>query len=99
MAAANCQTNNAHLHLEIHLITDGVNQFANRQPFNPLLFFSPRLIAWQARLARTPYPSSGQPYGKLRFFSVACFAYEPPIPRVWDYEPSREAPWPQVYIL
>ena len=38
--------------------------------------------------------------GKLGFFSVAQFAYEPPAPRVWDYEPTREAPWPPgVYSL
>jgi murein DD-endopeptidase MepM/ murein hydrolase activator NlpD len=94
------QYNNAHLHLETHLITDGTQQLGSRQPFNPMLFWSPRLIAWQARLARSPYPSSGQPYGKLGFFSVAQFAYEPSAPRVWDYEPTREAPWPHgIYSL
>ncbi len=98
------QTNNAHLHLETHLIRDGDHTFGSRTPFNPMLFWSPRLIAWQARLATNrgtpPYPSGGQPFGKLGFFTLGAFAYEPKTPRVWEYEPSKEALWPPgVYTL
>lgn len=98
------QRNNAHLHLEVHLVTDGQRNLGSRYPFNPLLFWSPRLVAWQARLAgnrgEPPYPQSGQPYGRLGFFSVGAFAYDPPAPRVWEYVPNRQALWPQgVYDL
>lgn len=92
------QTNNAHLHLETHLITDGERKFGSRTPFNPLLFWSPRLIAWQARLAANrsmpPYPSSGQPFGKLGFFTLGAFSYEPKSPLVWEYSPGKESLWP-----
>jgi hypothetical protein len=98
------QYNNAHLHLEVHLVTNGTARFGSRHPFNPLLFWTPRLIAWQARLAADddlpPYPTSGQPYGRLGFFSVGTFAYDPPTPNVWRYTPTREMPWPPgVYSL
>jgi hypothetical protein len=97
------QHNNAHLHLEIHLVTDGQRKFGSRQPLNPLLFWSPRWIAFQARLATrddpSPYPSEGQPWGKLGFFSIGCFRYEPPS-IVWGFEPQRGAVWPEgVYDL
>jgi murein DD-endopeptidase MepM/ murein hydrolase activator NlpD len=98
------QYNNAHLHLETHLVTDGKNRFGSRTPFNPLLFWSPRLVAWFARLAAhrdsPPYPAQGQPFGKLGFFSVGCFSYDPPGSIVWNYAPTSEAPWPPgVYTL
>jgi murein DD-endopeptidase MepM/ murein hydrolase activator NlpD len=94
------QHNNAHLHLEIHLVTDGQHKFGSRQPFNPLLFWSPRLIAFQARLAPPhPYPTEGQPWGRLGLFSLGCFRYEPPT-IVWDYQPESGAIWPEgVYDL
>lgn len=97
------QGNNAHLHLEVHLITDGERQLGNRQPFNPLLFWTPRLVAFQARLAthsdRPPYPKVGQPFGKLGFLTIGCFSYDPPTV-VWTHEPSRGALWPEgVYSL
>ena len=97
------QANNAHLHLEVHLITDGQQNLGSHQPFNPLLFWTPRLIALQARLAmhsgRPPYPSGGEPFGRLGFFSIGCFRYMPPTV-IWAYEPSREAIWPDgVYDL
>lgn len=94
------QVNNAHLHLEVHFITDGQQALGSFTPFNPLLFWSPRLVAWQARLAeRPPYPTSGQPWGRLGFFSVGCFSYSPATV-VWQYTPTRDAPWPQgVYDL
>jgi murein DD-endopeptidase MepM/ murein hydrolase activator NlpD len=97
------QHNNAHLHLEVHLITDGQRQFGSRQPFNPLLFWSPRLIALQARLAahryQPPYPTEGQPWGRLGFFSLGCFRYEPPT-IVWQHQPKPDAIWPEgVYDL
>ncbi|MBN1680299.1 MAG: SH3 domain-containing protein [Anaerolineae bacterium] len=98
------QHNNAHLHLEVHFVTDGRERLGSRCPVNPLLFWSPRLIALQARLAsqgRTaPYPTSGQPYGRLGFFSIGAFCYEPATPCVWEHEPRRDAVWPEgVYDL
>lgn len=100
---ADVQYNNAHLHLEVHLITDGQRSFHSRQPFNPLLFWSPRLIAFQARLAThrasPPYPSSGQPWGRLGFFSLGAFRYEPST-IVWEHDPKPGAIWPEgVYDL
>lgn len=91
------QGNNAHLHIEVHLVTHGQAALGSRQPFNPLLFWTPRLVAMQARLARQsgrePYPSSGQPWGRLGLFTIGCFHYEPPT-IVWDHSPSRDALWP-----
>lgn len=97
------QGNNAHLHLETHLITDGKRDLGSRQPVNPLLFWTPRLTALQARLAAhsdsPPYPKTGQPFGNLGFFAIGCFRYDPPT-IVWDYEPSQGAIWPEgVYDL
>ncbi len=97
------QGNNAHLHLEVHLVTDGERSFGSRQPCNPLLFWSPRLVALQARLAANsafpPYPPAGQPWGRLGFFTIGCFRTEPE-GIVWNYEPSAEAQWPEgVYDL
>jgi len=97
------QYNNAHLHLEVHLVTDGQHAFHSRQPFNPLLFWSPRLVAFQARLAAhrdsPPYPSGGQPWGRLGFFSLGCFRYEPRT-IVWRHTPTTDAIWPPgVYDL
>jgi len=98
------QYNNPHLHLEVHLVTNGTAKFGSRHPFNPLLFWSPRMIALQARLAthrnQAPYPAGGHPYGRLGFFSLGTFAYDPPTPIVWEYEPNRQAVWPEgVYNL
>jgi len=97
------QANNAYLHLEVHLVTDGQQNPGSGLPFNPLLFWTPRLVALQARLAmhsgRPPYPSGGEPFGRLGFFTIGCFRYTPPTV-VWEYEPSREAVWPDgVYDL
>lgn len=97
------QGNNAHLHLEVHLVTDGEHSFGNHQPLNPLLFWSPRLVAFQARLAShsqsPPYPTSGQPWGRLGFFTIGGFRYDPATV-VWEYEPTADAQWPPgVYEL
>jgi murein DD-endopeptidase MepM/ murein hydrolase activator NlpD len=97
------QANNAHLHLEVHFVTDGRQNLGSHQPFNPLLFWTPRLAALQARLAahsgRPPYPSGGEPFGRLGFFTTGCFRYTPPTV-LWEYQPSREAIWPEgVYDL
>lgn len=97
------QGNNAHLHLQVHLVTDGEQSFGNRQPFNPLLFWTPRLAAFQARLAvhsaAPPYPTSGQPWGRLGFFTIGCFRTGAD-DVVWQYEPTAEAQWPDgVYDL
>lgn len=95
------QYNNAHLHLETHLVNHGDRSYGSRHPFNPLLFFAPRLTAWQARrVDRPPYPTTGHPYGRLGLFTIGSFAYEPQTPRVWDYTPTPGAPWPPgVYNL
>jgi murein DD-endopeptidase MepM/ murein hydrolase activator NlpD len=94
--------NDAHLHLEVHFVTDGTRTFGAQMPVNPLLFWSPRLIAFQARLAshsgQAPYPSSGQPWGRLGFFAIGCFEVggDP----VWQYDPRADAIWPEgVYDL
>lgn len=96
------QGNNAHLHVQVHLVTDGEQSFGSRQPFNPLLFWTPRLVAFQARLAvhsvAPPYPTGGQPWGRLGFFTIGCFRTGADI--VWGYEPTAEAQWPEgVYDL
>ncbi len=97
------QRNNAHLHLETHLVSDGRHALGNRRPLNPLLFWEPRLVAFQARLAahtgRTPYPAAGQPWGRLGFFSTGAFDYDPP-DIFWNYDPQPDAIWPPgVYDL
>ena len=97
------QRHNAHLHLQTHLVTDGDYYFRAGQPFNPLLFFAPRWVAFQARLAKhddyPPYPEVGQPFGKLGFFELGCFHLQPPT-IVWEHEPSQHALWPEgVYDL
>lgn len=96
------QRNNAHLHLETHLVTVDAQPFGSRHPLNPLLFWEPRLIAFQARLAAhagPPYPTGGQPWGRLGFFSIGAFSYDPP-DIVWDHDPQPGAIWPSgVYDL
>lgn len=97
------QRNNAHLHLEAHFVTDGTARLEARVPLNPLLLFTPRLVAWQARLATqrngVPYPSDGQPFGRLGFFSVGAFDTGPDS-IVWDHRVTRSEPWPEgVYPL
>jgi hypothetical protein len=97
------QGNDPHLHLEVHLVTDGRRELGRAYPFNPLLFWSPRVVALHARLSALagtpPYPPSGQPFGRLGFFTLGCFSLDPPDP-VWNYEPSRGALWPEgVYDL
>jgi murein DD-endopeptidase MepM/ murein hydrolase activator NlpD len=97
------QGNNAHLHVQVHLVTDGEQSFGSRQPFNPLLFWSPRLVAFQARLAvhsaAPPYPTGGQPWGRLGFFTIGCFRTGTDS-IVWHYEPTAKAQWPEgVYDL
>ncbi len=94
--------NDAHLHLEVHFVTDGSRDFGAQMPVNPLLFWRPRLIAFQARLAShsglPPYPSSGQPWGRLGFFTLGCFEVggDP----IWGYDPRADAIWPEgVYDL
>ena len=96
------QVNNPHLHLETHLVTDGQSSLGSSLPFNPLLFWTPRLIALQARLAGnspgSPYPKEG-PFGRLGFFSLGCFRDQPPTP-VWEHTPSHSVFWPEgVYDL
>ncbi len=97
------QGNNAHLHLQVHLVTDGEHSFGSSLPFNPLLFWSPRLVALQARLAvhsaAPPYPTGGQPWGRLGFFTIGSFRTGVD-DIVWEYEPTAEAQWPEgVYDL
>lgn len=97
------QRNNAHLHLEAHFVTDGTATLDGRVPLNPLLLFTPRLVAWQARLATQrngpAYPSEGQPFGRLGFFSVGAFDTAPGS-IVWDHRVTRSEPWPEgVYPL
>jgi len=97
------QRNNAHLHLEAHFVTDGAAQLSAVTPLNPLLLFTPRLVAWQARLATQhngpPYPSDGQPFGRLGFFSVGAFSTEPDS-IVWEHQVTRSEPWPEgIYTL
>ena len=84
----------------------GVNTVSARgpvTPLNPLLLFTPRLVAWQARLATQhngpPYPSDGQPFGRLGFFSVGAFSTEPDS-IVWEHQVTRSEPWPEgIYTL
>lgn len=97
------QGNNAHLHLQIHLLTDGTHTLGRQMPFNPLLFWSPRLVALITRLAthtgQAPYPTANQPYGRLAFFSIGAFRRDLP-GSVWEHTPTREQVWPQgVYDL
>ncbi len=97
------QGNNAHLQLEVHLITDGAEPFGDEMPLNPLLFWSPRLVALQARLAaqieRPPYPRDHPLYGRLGFFTLGGFRTDLP-GSVWDHTPTPEQPWPEgVYTL
>lgn len=97
------QRNNAHLHIETLLVANGTEPLGRAWWFNPLLFWAPRLVAWQARLAmhsaHRPYPVQGQPWGRLGFFTLGAFAQQPPDP-VWNAVPSREMPWPEgVYTL
>lgn len=97
------QRNNAHLHLEAHFVTDGTAALDAHAPLNPLLLFTPRLVAWQARLATQrngpAYPSEGQPFGRLGFFSVGAFDTGPESV-VWDHRVTRSEPWPEgVYPL
>ncbi|MBN1966827.1 MAG: peptidoglycan DD-metalloendopeptidase family protein [Anaerolineae bacterium] len=93
------QHNNAHLHLEAHFVTDGYGSLNQRVPFNPLLLWSPRLVAWQARLASggesAPYPVEGHPFGRLGLFSLGAVDIGSRS-NVWD----ADAPWPEgVYTL
>lgn len=92
------QGNNAHLHVEVHLVTDGTQALGSQQPFNPLLFWSARMGAFQARLAantdRPPYPQEGQPWGRLGFFTIGCFRTGSDS-SVWRHEPSADAIWPE----
>ncbi|NLX09013.1 MAG: peptidoglycan DD-metalloendopeptidase family protein [Chloroflexi bacterium] len=97
------QHNNPHLHLETHLATDGRDSLGSRHPVNPLLFWTPSLIALHARLAahgaQSPYPNGGQPFGRLGFFSIGAFSYEPDTP-VWRHTPTGRQVWPEgVYDL
>ena len=60
-------------------------------------------MAWQARLATQrngpAYPSEGQPFGRLGFFSVGAFDTAPES-IVWDHRVPRSEPWPEgVYPL
>jgi hypothetical protein len=98
------QRNNPHLHVEVHLVTDGEDSFGMRYPLNPLLLWTPRLIALQARLAShgdgAPYPTAGHPFGRLGFFSVGMFDTDSSLPVFWSYEPTANQPWPSgVYSL
>lgn len=92
------QGNNAHLHLQVHLVTDGTYRLGNQFPLNPLLFWAPRLVAFQARLAGhgqgAPYPQDRQPYGRLGFFSIAAFRTDLP-GSVWLHTPTAQQVWPE----
>ncbi|WP_162909486.1 M23 family metallopeptidase [Aggregatilinea lenta] len=98
------QRNNPHLHVEVHLVTDGEQSLGTRCPLNPLLFWTPRLIALQARLAShgegAPYPTQGHAFGRLGFFSVGTFDTDPDLPVFWSHEPSADQPFAEgVYTL
>lgn len=98
------QRNNPHLHVEIHLVTDGQQSLSTRYPLNPLLFWTPRLIALQARLAShgdgAPYPTQGHPFGRLGFFSVGTFDTDASLPVFWSHQPTADQPWASgVYSL
>lgn len=92
------QGNNAHLHLQVHLVTDGTYRLGSQFPLNPLLFWAPRLVAFQARLAGhgegAPYPQGEQPYGRLGFFTIAAFRTDLP-GSVWLHTPSADRVWPE----
>ena len=97
------QGGNAHLHLQVHLITDGMRSLGYAWPFNPLLFWTPRLVALQARLAshaqEPPYPREGHPYGRLGFFTLGSFRCDLP-GNVWQHTPTSGQVWPPgVYTL
>lgn len=93
------QVHNAHVQLQIRLADNRHSDLL----LNPLLFWTPRLVAFQARLAAhsgtPPYPLSGHLFGRLGFFSIGAFAAAPG-PSVWEYRPAQGALWPPgVYDL
>lgn len=97
------QGNNAHLRIEAHFVTDGQTRLDDKMPVNPLLLWSPRLVAFQARLAAQaaypPYPRDHALYGRLGFFSLGAFRTDI-AGSVWDHAPAAQRPWPDgVYTL
>jgi murein DD-endopeptidase MepM/ murein hydrolase activator NlpD len=121
------ETNNAHLHLEVHLLS-GDNKlprigrnpglcadykkpqpFDNATPFNPLLFFSPRLVKYHLHQGKKigygggpTYPTRNDLINKgitawpeLDFFTIAAFQYGKD-QQIWKKAP----PWPNgIYDL
>jgi murein DD-endopeptidase MepM/ murein hydrolase activator NlpD len=119
------QPGNAHLHMEVHMITGdnnlpfsrnrnpgllrgykGSQPFDNNTPFNPLLFFSERMVKYQMHqsvvVGRT-YPDSTalskaspaiQNWPSLDFFTVAYFQY--PGQRFANiiWKAKNPPPWP-----
>ncbi|MEP7287743.1 MAG: SH3 domain-containing protein [Chloroflexota bacterium] len=119
------ETNNAHLHLEVHLLSGDnnlprpsgrklnvdykpVQPFGNITPFNPLLFFSERLVKYHQHQGKKigfnggpTYPNAAQlssmglNWPPLDFFTLASFQYGSPV--IWTV--SR-LPWPKgIYDL
>ncbi|HLY27586.1 MAG TPA: M23 family metallopeptidase, partial [Aggregatilineales bacterium] len=119
------EPNNAHLHLELHLLS-GDNAlphpssrrlltdfqrpqpYSNQTPFNPLLFFSERLLKYHVHLGSKigfgsgpTYPSAekvtslGLSWPPLDFFTIANFQYGAPV--IWTI---KNTPWPNgIYDL
>jgi len=111
------EPNNAHLHLEIHLLSGdtslgagrkllsdykGPQPFDNHTPFNPMLFFSEKLVKYHLNQGKVigfgsdpTYPSPakvsslGLNWPALDFFTIAQFKYgSTPI---WSV---KSTPWP-----
>lgn len=96
------QGNNAHLHLETHLVTDGTGLMGDDMPINPILFWIPRLVALQARLStqtgQRPYPRRHTRYGRLGFFTLGAFRTDF-TDSVWNAT-AADPLWPEgVYTL
>jgi hypothetical protein len=119
------EPNNAHLHLEVHLLSGDpslpkastrrlladfkrAQPFDNHTPFNPMLFFSERLVKYHLHQGKKlgfsggpTYPSAsrlssmGLQWPTLDFFTLGCFQYgSTPI---WN---TPRTPWPSgIYDL
>lgn len=114
------ETDNPHLHLEVHLLTGDNNlprrvdrrllslykrpqPFDNSAPFNPMLFFSPRMVKYHLHQGkklgfgnRPTYPSAADlaaagrnGWPALDFFSIGCFQYQKRDHVIWTMMP----PW------
>lgn len=98
------QVGNAHLHFEIHLVEhNGDTGHGTREPFNPLLFFTPEVVMQQIIIGDKnlafPYPARqtlvSQGYGffpSLDYWTIGSFRYG--VTPVWQYPGTRTNPWP-----